>query len=87
MVPVTVLVAVPAVVDVPVSNLKAPASALISLVQLAHVLATVSVAPAAIPIIPPPDATVVEPVVSGAVASMSVEPLPPADENAPSATL
>jgi len=76
--PVTVRVAVPAVIDVPVSNLNAPASAFISFVQFAQVLATVSVAPAAIPMIPPPVAMVCDPVVSGSVASMSVEPSPPA---------
>lgn len=86
-VPVTVLVAVPAVVLVPVSNLNAPASAFMSFVQLAQVLATVSVPPAATPIIPPPVATVVDPVVRGAVESISVDPLPPAEENAPSLTL
>ena len=86
-VPVQVLVAVPAVVEKAVVNLKAPASASISSPKLAHAFALVSVAPAATAIIPPPEAMVVEPVVSGSVESISNEPSPPWEEKAASATL
>lgn len=75
--PVQVRVAVPAVVDVAVVNPKFPTSTSKSSVAFAHVARTVSVAFAAIAINPPPAAIVCDPVVSGAVASMSVEPLPP----------
>lgn len=75
--PVQVRVAVPAVVEVAVVKRNPPASMLISSVALDHVLPTVSVAPAATAMKPPPVAIVLDPVVSGAVASMSVEPLPP----------
>lgn len=84
--PVQVLVAVPAVVEVAVVNLNAVVDTSISSERLAQVLAPVP-EPAATAIIPPPEAMVVEPVVSGSVASISVEPSPPADENAPSDTL
>jgi hypothetical protein len=79
-------VAVRAVVLVAVVNLRFPTSASIPSVALAHVFATVSVAPTATAINPPPVAIVIAPVVSGAVASMSVEPLPPAEEKTPSTT-
>lgn len=75
--PVQVLEAVPAVVDVAVVKRKVPASASISTVAFAHVFATVSVAPAATARKPPPAGMTLEPVVRGAVASMSVEPFPP----------
>ncbi len=55
---------------------------------LAHALEAVeAVAPAATPINPPPVAIVTAPVDSGAVASMSVEPVPFVDENVPSIKL
>lgn len=68
-------------------NLKPPASASISSVALAHVFALVSLAPAATAINPPPVAMVIAPVVSRSVASMSVDPSPPADEKVASETL
>lgn len=85
--PVQVRVAVPAVVENAVVKRKVPASTSRFSVSPDHVLATVSVAPQATAIIPPPVAIVVEPVVRASVASMSVEPSPPEDENAPSTTL
>lgn len=77
--PVQVLVAVPAVVYLAVVNLKAPASASISSVQLAQVLSPVSVSPAATAINPPPVAIVVEPVVRASETSMSVDWSPPSE--------
>lgn len=76
-----VIVTVPAVVLVAVVNLKVPASSPISPVALAQVLPTVSVAPTAIPINPPPDGIVIEPVVNGSEASISLEPSPPSADN------
>jgi len=85
---VQVLVAVPAVVEVAVLKPKAPPSTSRSSVSPDHVSCP-PVAPARpiTAIIPPPAAIVVEPVVSGSVASMSVEPSLPAEEYAPSETL
>jgi hypothetical protein len=77
---------VPAVVENAVVNRNVPASMSKSSPRFVHVFATVSVAPTATAIIPPPVAIVVDPVVSGAVASMSVDPLPPEEANAPSTT-
>ena len=59
-----------------------------SSVAFAHVFAVVvAVAPPATAIKPPPVAIVIAPVVSGDVASMSVDPAPPVDENVASPTL
>lgn len=79
-------VAIRAVVLVAVVNLRFPTSASISSVALAHVFATVSVAPTATAINPPPVGIVIAPVVSGSVTSISVEPSPPAEEKTPSTT-
>lgn len=58
-----------------------------SSVAFAHVFEAVdAVAPAATAINPPPVGIVIDPVESGEVASMSVEPLPFVDENAASMT-
>lgn len=68
------------VVRVAVVNLKAPPSASISSVALAHDLALVSVALAATAINQPPEAIEIDPVVSGSVESMSVDLSAPVEE-------
>jgi len=77
---------VSAVSLVAVVNLNAPPSTSRSSVALAHVLATVSVAPPATAINPPPLGIVIAPVVRGSVASISVDPSFPADEYVASVT-
>ena len=74
--PLTVLVAVPAVIEVAVLNWKPPASASISSPKFDHVLAVPSEAPPITASIPPPAAIVVEPVVKRSSCA-SVVPSPP----------
>jgi hypothetical protein len=71
--PVQFKVCVAAVVDFHVVCLWIPTSASISSPATDHVFATVSVAHPATASIPPPEGIVCDPVVSGSVASMSVD--------------
>lgn len=76
-----------AVILVATVNLNVPTSSSISSDAFAHVLPTASLAHAATAKNPPFVAIVIAPVVSGSLASMSVDPSLPALEYAASLTL